>query len=294
MFERYADDRGGEPWRWRWGRVGPAVALTIAAHLGVLVALVVAALWRIDKLEIQDHAIQLAIGTGAPLPKPAEGPARAKPEPPRRRQLVTRDMVQPDPIQATAAAKQENVPGQASVLGDAGARGLKLFGECSSGGECVPNGLSDMLDFVCGDGRVERGEQCDDGGRVSGDGCSALCALERTVRVDNRLIEGYRIAGEPQIHAPESVREKMAERGQTGTLGAVKMCLGTDGVVSSLRLLRSTGYAEYDALLLSGMKGWRYRPYRIADGTGVAACTLVTFIYRMTIRQVAESRSRLR
>lgn len=295
MFERYADDRGGESWRWRSRRVGPAVALTIAAHLAGLSALIVDALWQIDKLEIQDHQVQLAIGTGAPLPQPAVDPApAAKPEPPRKRPLVTRDLVQPEQNPVTAATKLENVPEQASLRGEPGAQGLKLFGECRSGGQCVPDGLADLLDSVCGDGRVEPGEQCDDGGRVDGDGCSALCALERRVRVDNRVIEGYRIAGDPQIHAPQSVREKMADRGQTGTLGAVKMCIGTDGAVSSLRVLRSTGYAEYDATLLAGMRGWRYRPYRVADGTGVAACTLVTFIYRMKIHQVAESRGRLR
>ncbi len=293
MFERYADDRGGEPWRWRWRRVGPAVALTIAAHLGGLAALIADALWHVDKLEISDHQVQLSIGTGAPLPQPAAAPA-VKPERSRKRPRVTRNLVQPDRIHATAAAKQDNVPEQASLRGEHGAQGLKLFGECRSGGECVPNGLADLLDAECGDGRVEPGEECDDGGRVNRDGCSALCSLERRLKVDNRIMEGYRIAGDPQIHAPESVREKMADRGQTGTLGAVEMCLGTDGSVSSLRLRRSTGYAEYDAVLLSRMKGWRYRPYRIADGTGVPACTFVTFIYRMKIRHVAESRSRLR
>ncbi|MDD5026373.1 MAG: S-layer homology domain-containing protein, partial [Candidatus Peribacteraceae bacterium] len=32
---------------------------------------------------------------------------------------------------------------------------------------------------VCGNGKVETGEQCDDGNRVSGDGCSSQCAIDR-------------------------------------------------------------------------------------------------------------------
>jgi TonB family protein len=297
MFERYADDRGGEPWRWRWRRVGPAVALAIAAHVGGLAGLLVDALWHVDRLEIADQQVELSIGTGAPLPLPQQAAAAApaaRPERPRRRPRVTRNLVQPDGIHATTAPAKQDGPEEASLRGERGARGLKLFGECSSGGECVPNGLAHLLAIECGNGRVEPGEECDDGGRVDRDGCSALCSLERRVKVDNRVMEGYRIAGDPQIHAPEAVRDRMAEHGQTGTLGAVEMCLGTDGSVSSLRLRRSTGYAEYDAALVSGMKGWRYRPYRLADGTGVRACTLVTFIYRMTIHQVAASRSRLR
>ena len=35
-------------------------------------------------------------------------------------------------------------------------------------------------EVVCGDGRLEPGEQCDDGNASSGDGCSATCAIEMT------------------------------------------------------------------------------------------------------------------
>ena len=46
-------------------------------------------------------------------------------------------------------------------------------------GEGSSSGLLDAgEDFVCGDGIVEPGEECDDGNRVSGDGCSADCRVE--------------------------------------------------------------------------------------------------------------------
>lgn len=34
------------------------------------------------------------------------------------------------------------------------------------------------VDFTCGDGTVQLGEECDDGNRVNGDRCSAQCTLE--------------------------------------------------------------------------------------------------------------------
>jgi len=33
-------------------------------------------------------------------------------------------------------------------------------------------------EFACGNGVVDLGEQCDDGNRVNGDGCSSACRIE--------------------------------------------------------------------------------------------------------------------
>ncbi len=43
---------------------------------------------------------------------------------------------------------------------------------------------------VCGDGRLEGDEQCDDGGQVGGDGCDAECRLEPETCGDGALDEG--------------------------------------------------------------------------------------------------------
>lgn len=45
-----------------------------------------------------------------------------------------------------------------------------------TGYEClVPGQLCTLL---CGNGRMDSGEVCDDGNRVSGDGCSSSCTVE--------------------------------------------------------------------------------------------------------------------
>ena len=60
--------------------------------------------------------------------------------------------------------------------------------DCTDFGSDQPGGLAcldDCSDFStalcsgeCGNGAIEQGEQCDDGGTVGGDGCSATCQIE--------------------------------------------------------------------------------------------------------------------
>src|SRR4051812_36710538 len=56
--------------------------------------------------------------------------------------------------------------------------------------DVCPGGASTCADdsappALCGDGIVEAraGENCDDGGKVSGDGCSSTCRIERSSRI---------------------------------------------------------------------------------------------------------------
>jgi cysteine-rich repeat protein len=284
MLEGYTGERGPRARR----RLGPAAIVSIAAHIGVLVALLLAASWRIDKLTFAGPTIYLA-GPGSPTPDPGEGAAR--PTPPERPHVVKRtrrvtELAQPEPAPPVEVAEPVAIRDEGRVAEPSGA-GLNLLGNCVEGAECIPAGLLAIEQApVCGNGKVEPGEQCDDGGHINNDGCSARCTTERTVVVDPRIIEGYRVAGEPQIHPPDKVRDRMQDRGEMRAVGIVKMCLGTDGVPSSLQIHRTTGYKDYDDLLLARMRAWRYRPYQLADGTPVTACTLVAFIYRLEVRPI--------
>jgi len=59
---------------------------------------------------------------------------------------------------------------------------VSLGEECDDGvndggyGECQPNCLAGAY---CGDGMKQEGEACDDGNRVSNDGCSSVCRIEK-------------------------------------------------------------------------------------------------------------------
>jgi cysteine-rich repeat protein len=57
--------------------------------------------------------------------------------------------------------------------GKAGMSGGGMGGKAGSGGMGGKGGSGGMS--LCGNGKIDRGEECDDGNQVSGDGCSAQC-----------------------------------------------------------------------------------------------------------------------
>jgi cysteine-rich repeat protein len=282
------DDFAGLESRTRRSRM-PMVALSITGHLAVLAGLYSAAIWRIEKLDLAATPLFLAAPVASSAP--AEGPApptRPQPSRDKRHLRHTRDLTQVSSTAAPSSAPKTADPAEAidpEAEAPQAGDGLDLVSRCAGGPGCRSELFADLAASVCGDRKIEPGEQCDDGNRVSRDGCSASCSIEQRRVVDNRVIEGYRIAGEPQVHPSEDVRQQMVLHNQNHVLGAVKMCLWQDGTVISLQTLRSTGYREYDQLLHSRMRTWRYRPYQLADGTAVTACTVVVFVYRLDIRK---------
>lgn len=62
-------------------------------------------------------------------------------------------------------------------------------------------------------------------------------------------------------------------------IAVVKLCLDFEGAVDSVRLIKSSGYADYDKRIVEGVRTWRYRPYTV-DGRRAKACSAITFIYK--------------
>lgn len=271
MLERYTEHHRA-PVR----RPGPAAYLSIAAHVAALVAILVYASWRLDKLDVEEPPLLLATAAGIPMLDTGDEPRPApKPKPPKRRRVFA----QPD----EARDEPEQPPDDAERDGDADPTGpIGSLIDCPPGVTCDAGfpGHAPGPDPVCGNGRLEPGEECDDGAMASGDGCSPACRAE-VVTVPAKLIEGHRISGESQIRPPDSVQAKMMGKAERRAVGTVHLCVDRAGAVRSLRVLRSTGYDEYDQRLISRMRDWRYRPYRLSGGAAVPVCTAVTFIFQI-------------
>jgi len=92
-------------------------------------------------------------------------------------------------------------------------------------------------------------------------------------------LEGNRIAGNRLIPPDAKTRTAISRSGKTRVVSTFKLCLDATGVVTSVGMIKSSGFPDYDALLKGTIAStWQYSPYLI-DGQARPVCTAVTFIY---------------
>ncbi|TMQ14562.1 MAG: TonB family protein [Deltaproteobacteria bacterium] len=252
------------------------VAVSVVAHLAIVVGLVISGIWRIDQVE-RGRIRSQPIGVPLPPPPPPGGQvAKSDPVKPETKGAVTvvRTPHQPKPsVVAPQPPGGDEPPGEGS--GSAGVIG----GTCHDA-EC---GEAPPAPPVCGNGVLETGEQCDDGNAADGDGCSSSCRTEAKPPPEPRnvvpsVLQGLRISGETQLHPSTVTQNQMLRDNASRVQAIIQLCLDTGGRVASARVRRSTGYDEYDRTLLAAVGQWLYRPYMMG-ATPVPACSTVTFIY---------------
>jgi len=92
-------------------------------------------------------------------------------------------------------------------------------------------------------------------------------------------VAALRIAGDKTILPDEDTREQIASSGKTKLVGSYKLCLTTDGNISRVNQLKSTGFAAYDHKIVATIRAeWRFRPF-LVNGVAAPVCTAVTFNY---------------
>lgn len=92
------------------------------------------------------------------------------------------------------------------------------------------------------------------------------------------LLEQYRTAGDKLILPDDATKTEITRSGKTRVIASIKLCIDQAGKISQVRLLKSSGFPDYDRKLVAGMNKWGYRPY-LVDGKAIPVCTAVTFIY---------------
>ncbi len=239
---------------------------TAVAHVAVIGTLVVAAMWKIERIPFSDRSdLRVAVAIEAP---PAGGP------PPGQRLEVQRTRPAKRPV------KEPVQPVEQPPTPDPGpSTATATTGGPPGGGGDNPDGDPDATGTGTGTCLVEPcGPDTDEPPATP----KPEPKVEAPPRiVDPTLAAGLRVAGEAQIFPPDAVRNAIYRDGREQVSGTFKVCVGADGAIDSVKMLKGTGYAGYDDALIDGMRGWRYRPYRV-DGTAVPMCFVQVWRYRMT------------
>ena len=93
-----------------------------------------------------------------------------------------------------------------------------------------------------------------------------------------QLFEAHRRTGDRNVFPDDATKAAIAAAGITRVLVPVKVCVDRDGVVSTAKVLKASGFPAYDDLVVRRIAGWTYEPFTI-DGAPVAVCSVVQLVY---------------
>jgi protein TonB len=232
------------------------IAGSLIVHGGIALALVIAGVWRIDRLEASRPDFDLRVSP--PVAALEGGPVSGTP------QKVTLKPHRPRPDEVVQPARPpDHPPEDVQTTGGGGGSGS------GSGSGTNPIGPVDGCTTPpCGETTTTPPPKPKHEEPVHVDPPTTLSPSElRTIRT----------SGDEHITPSELDRTAMVRDGRDRLIGSFKVCVSTAGVPEPL-MLRSTGYADYDRRLVDGIRTWRYRPFMVG-GRAVPVCAAVTFIY---------------
>jgi len=251
------------PKRWKTAVIVGSALIHAAALGGVAVA----AMWKIDKLDLASAAditfqAPLPPGESAPPPAARLAVAKATTKPPKVKPPVpVQPTVVKDPVQVTATGAATTDDPDA-VNDGPGGDGNDPDADPLSTGRCLTPPCSGIETDREPPPVVERTE------------------VKKPPIVPPNVAKGLRVSGNDQIFPPELVRVDMLHQGKDKVQATVQICVGADGTVDQVRLMKATGFASYDDKLVGEMRAWRYKPY-LVDGRPSPMCTVAIVIYRM-------------
>ncbi|HTL38527.1 MAG TPA: hypothetical protein VL326_35600 [Kofleriaceae bacterium] len=248
------------------------ITASIGIHLVVGFAFFVSSVWDIEQLEAGNRPFDLAV---APDPQPEAGSPEGSPAPefkPKKKHEQEKKVVE-ETVQPTETKKPDPSEASKNAFSSANASG-DGNGKGSGSGSGSGNGL--------GSGSGSGSASTGDG---TGSGTSKEDPCKKAEIVPPTVLKGLRTSGDTQIHPPDVTKTEIIRSGKTQVIANFRVCVGIDGNISELRLIKSSGFDGYDAALTSGLRSWKYKPYMIDRcGQGprpVPVCATVTFIYGM-------------
>lgn len=163
----------------------------------------------------------------------------------------TRDCLLPA---GTACSKTHEC--QTGLCGGGSCTSCTRNDQCAASNLCVSGNCVD----VCGNGTVDVQEQCDDGNRVSGDGCSRFC--ERETGVAGQILPVNLLGDISQGAAGDRTI------GVDGTVGGAVDAAGARRIATSHETAGKTGPAAVVAIAAGAAAGWAWVRRRRRSGEG--------------------------
>ncbi len=260
MFD-HAVSRPSSP-RWKTA----LLLVTVGTHAAVVIALVLAAFWKIEKVSFTDR-YDVAVAVMPPLPPPGGPPPGAKLKVERR---VVAKVKPPVPVQPVEVLRLTDPTDPVKTGGPTG--------DGPGGGGDNPGGDPDST--TIGDGACPQ-EPCGEAPPPKDPPKPEVVKTPPPITiVPPSVAAGLRTSGDTQLYPPDRVKQAMMRADQDMVRGTFKLCISTSGAVDSVRVMSSTGHADYDAELVRGMERWRYRPYTV-NGVPAPMCTVQIMVYRI-------------
>lgn len=92
-----------------------------------------------------------------------------------------------------------------------------------------------------------------------------------------RTLERLRVTGKADIQPDAPTRRAMIQAKKLSVSARARVCIDVQGGVTTVSLIRRSGFAAYDAQLVREIRRWRFRPH-VVGGTKREACATVTFM----------------
>lgn len=258
MFDNYVVAKSTKARTW----VMITVAVSVFAHVVILIALVVRGFWVVEQHEPpKESALKISVMAKAPPPPPPKKGVHKKRTttkkiPTKRMKIVKATDVQPTEKTKIVATPDTDDSDQEEGDPDGVEGGV-------TGG--VPGGVIGGVLGASGTGAPPPPPPPPAAPKI----------------VLQHVLEQSRIFGEKRIVPAEATKLRIKRDDNSQVIVSMKMCIRANGTVSRVTTMKSSGYTSYDAKIRGKMRQWRYRPFRV-NGKAVPVCTSVTFIYRQT------------
>jgi TonB family protein len=100
-----------------------------------------------------------------------------------------------------------------------------------------------------------------------------VLAVATFLAISSTALAGPKLAERPELRSADRIAPWIRDRVGLTAKAELQVCAAADGHVTSVRLVRGSGYDAFDRAVMTDVRGWQYA----ADS--IPKCTLVKISY---------------